>query len=217
MSIFDRWAEYFPQLFGGLEVTLALTGLSLLFGLPVGLLLALAVSSKARPLRIACVTLVEIGRGAPALVVLYMVYFGLPQAGLTWTAMVSAVVAFAWTTAAYTSEILRAGLQSVPEGITEAAAALGMERRDTLQYIIIPQGMRVAIPALMGFAILVFQGTSLAYKISVQELVSQAYSISSVNFQHLAVFTLVGIMYASISIPATWLTVYVEKRMARSA
>lgn len=209
------WVGYFPQLLGGLRVSLMITVASLVIGLPLGLLAAIAVSSSVRLLRAVFVVVVEIGRGAPALVVLQIVYFGLPAAGLTLTSTVSAIAAFSWTTAAYTSEILRGGLQSVPQGEVEAAGALGMHRADTLRFIVIPQGLRVAIPALMGFAILIFQGTSLAYSIAVPELLSQAYSIGSITFRYLSVLGLAGLMYAAISVPATWLTVLAERRMAR--
>lgn len=212
----EDWITYFPRMLDGLRVTLAITGISLSCGIPLGLLLALAVSSKSRPVRAVFIGIVEFGRGAPSLVVLQMVYFGLPSAGLTFTSFTSAVVAFTWTTAAYTSEILRGGLQAVPGGEIEASDALGMNTRDTLRFIVVPQGMRIAIPALVGFAILIFQGTSLAYVIAVPELTSQAYSIGSINFNYLNMFILAGLMYASVSVPATWLTALLEKRMARA-
>lgn len=212
----EDWVQYFPQLLEGLRLTLLITGISLLCGIPLGLLLAVAVSARSKVMRAVFVAIVEFGRGAPALVVLQMVYFGLPSAGLTLEPVLSAIVAFTWTTAAYTSEIFRGGLQAVPAGEIEASHALGMTSRDTLRFIVIPQGMRIAIPALMGFAILIFQGTSLAYAIAVPEITSQAYSIGSINFNYLSMFVLAGLMYAAVSVPATWLTALLERRMARA-
>lgn len=215
MNILTDWPAFLPGLLAGLGVSVQVALLSLLIGIPGGLLLAIGASSKTKLVRILIIGIVEIGRGTPALVVLQIFYFGLPASGLTLSSMGASVVALAATTAAYTSEILRGGLQAVPQGEVEAAGALGMSRRDTLRFIVIPQGFRVAIPSLIGFAILIFQATSLAYTVALPELLSQAYSIGSTTFIYLSVLVLAGLMYAAITIPASWLTSRAEKRLAR--
>jgi polar amino acid transport system permease protein len=215
MNILADWPAYLPGLLTGLGVSVQVALLSLLIGIPGGLLLAIGASSKTKLVRILIIGIVEIGRGTPALVVLQIFYFGLPASGLTLSSKGASVVALAATTAAYTSEILRGGLQAVPQGEVEAAGALGMSRRDTLRFIVIPQGFRVAIPSLIGFAILIFQATSLAYTVALPELLSQAYSIGSTTFNYLSVLLLAGLMYAAITIPASWLTSRAEKRLAR--
>lgn len=215
MNILTDWPDYLPGLLGGLGISVQVALLSLLIGVPGGLLLAIGASSKRKFARILIIGIVEIGRGTPALVVLQIFYFGLPASGLTLSSMAASVVALAATTAAYTSEILRGGLQAVPQGEVEAAGALGMSRRDTLRFIVIPQGFRVAIPSLIGFAILIFQATSLAYTVALPELLSQAYSIGSTTFNYLSVLLLAGLMYTAITIPASWLTSRAEKRLAR--
>lgn len=215
MNILNDWPSFLPGLLAGLGVSVQVALLSLLIGIPGGLLLAIGAGSKKKPVRTLIIGIVEIGRGTPALVVLQIFYFGLPAGGLTLSSMGASVVALAATTAAYTSEILRGGLQAVPQGEVEAAGALGMSRRDTLRFIVIPQGFRVAIPSLIGFAILIFQATSLAYTVALPELLSQAYSIGSTTFNYLSVLVLAGLMYAAITIPASWLTCRAEKRLAR--
>lgn len=215
MNILNDWPSYLPGLLAGLGISVQVALLSLLVGLPGGLLLAIGASSKKKLVRVLIIGIVEVGRGTPALVVLQIFYFGLPASGLTLSSMWASVVALAATTAAYTSEILRGGLQAVPQGEVEAAGALGMSRRDTLRFIVIPQGFRVAIPSLIGFAILIFQATSLAYTVALPELLSQAYSIGSTTFNYLSVLVLAGLMYAAITIPASWLTSRAEKRLAR--
>jgi len=215
MSFLNDWLQYYPTLLSGLWVSVRLAGLSLLIGLPSGLLLALGASASSRPLRVCTIVLVEIGRGTPALVVLQVVYFGLPTVHLTFSSFVAGALALALTTAAYTSEILRGGLQAVPAGEVEASRALGMAQRDTLRFIVIPQGVRIAIPALMGFSILIFQATSLAYTIALPELMSQAYSTGSATFRYMSVLSLAGLLYAAITIPASWLSERAEKRLAR--
>ncbi|WP_152185303.1 amino acid ABC transporter permease [Segeticoccus rhizosphaerae] len=214
MSLSD-WAENYPALLSGLWVSIRVTALALGIGMPLGLLLALSANSPKKVLRYVTIGVVEIGRGTPALVVLQIVYFGLPTVDVTFSSFFSAAIALALTTAAYTSEILRGGLQAVPSGEVEAASALGMVNRDTLRFIVIPQGVRVAIPPLMGFAVLIFQASSLAYTIALPELMSQAYSTGSSTFRYMSILGLAGLMYAAITIPASWLTGRAERRMAR--
>jgi polar amino acid transport system permease protein len=214
------WADivgWLPDLWGGFLISLQVTFFSLLFGIPLGLLLALGVQSKMKPLRWTCLGVVEIGRGSPALVLLQFIYFGLPSTGLSVTSFVSAVVALAWCTGAYTSEIIRAGLDAVPQGQHEAANALGMSHVDGLRYIIVPQGLRVAIPALLGFSILVFQGTSLCFTIALQEIISRAYDIGNTTFFYFPALAVAGLFYAAVCIPASLLVTYVEHRAGRYA
>jgi polar amino acid transport system permease protein len=215
MSFLADWFIWLPTLVGGLSLSIQITLVSLVIGLPLGLLLAVMVSSRKSAIKGVSVVLVEVGRGAPALVVLQLFHFGLPSAGLTLPSFLSACLALGLTTAAYTSEILRAGLQAVPAGETEACQTLGVSTLDTLRFVVIPQGLRIALPALMGFAILVFQATSLCFTIAVPELLSQAYSIGSSTFNYLSVLALAGLMYAVITIPASWLVGRTEKKMSR--
>ncbi|MCW2587232.1 MAG: amino acid transporter permease [Frankiales bacterium] len=214
-SLFSSWVEWTPALLEGLWTSLQLTGGSLAIGIPGGLLLALLMSGRSRVVKAVAIVLVEIGRGMPALVVLQLVYFGLPSAGLTFGPFLAATAALALTTAAYTSEILRAGLQAVPAGEVEAAAALGMSHRDSLRYVVIPQGVRVAIPALLGFSIQIFQATSLTFTIAVPELLGQAYSIGAATFRYLDVLVLAGLVYLAVVLPAGSITRLLERRMGR--
>jgi polar amino acid transport system permease protein len=215
MSVWQNWLSWLPDLLSGLRVSVEVAAASLAFGIPLGLVLALVMSARSKAVRITAVLVVEIGRGTPALVLLAIVYYGLPVTGLTLTSFVAAVVALGLNTGAYTSEILRAGLQAVPFGEVEASSALAMSRRDTMRYIVIPQGVRIAIPALMGFSIIQFQATSLAFTIALQELLSRAYTIGSNTFLYLQVLVLAGLLYLIIAVPAGWLVGWTERRMSR--
>lgn len=215
MTWLTEWVDYLPQMMSGLGVSLLIAGISILFGYPLGLGLSLMVTAKNLAVRTLALAVVEIGRGAPALVILYLFYYGLPKFGIAFESITAACLALTWNSAAYSSEIMRAGLQSVARGQQEASSALGLAQRDTFFRVIMPQGMRSAIPGLMGVAIQVFQGTSLAYGIAVPELMKTAYNIGSQDFNYLQIFTLAGLCYAVISMPATWITVHFEKRMGR--
>ncbi|MCW3492572.1 amino acid ABC transporter permease [Microbacterium sp. SSM24] len=207
--------EYLPRLMQGLAVSLQLTILSVVFGYAIGLLFALGVSSARPWLRWPTLIVVEVGRGIPALVVLYIVYFGLPALGVLFENFWAAVIGLTFSAAAYSSEMIRAGIQSVPRGQTEASSALGLPRSTSFAKIVLPQGLRSAIPALMGLAIMSFQATSLAYSISVNELMSQAYQIANITFEYLTVYAITGLIYAAIAVPATWISVGVERRLSR--
>lgn len=214
METLSNWLEWSPQLFRGLLVSLRLAGLALLCGLPLGLVLALISSGRNKVIRYAAIAVVEIGRGAPALVVLQMVYYGLPASGLTVGAFTSGAIALALTTGAYTSEILRAGLNAVPHREVEAGWALGMTHSDVMRYVVIPQGVLFAVPALMGFAILIFQATALTFTIATPELLARAYRIGAATYLYLDVLILAGIFYLAVTIPFGWLVSYTERRLS---
>ncbi|MBV9414498.1 MAG: amino acid ABC transporter permease [Solirubrobacterales bacterium] len=214
-SIFSGWSADLSPLLSGLRVALELTGLSLLIGFPGGLLTALLVSSNRRLMRMLGLLIVEIGRGLPLLVLLYIVYQGLPQIHLSLTNFVSAVVAFAWSTAAYSSEMFRASLNALPKGQTEAALASGMNQVDTFRFVLLPQALRIAIPPLLNLAVQIFQATSLAYVITVPEIMQHAYFIGTVSFLYLNVFLLAGLLYAAVTLPSSALIARLERRLSR--
>lgn len=215
MSFLDSWMDWTPTLLDGLWLSVRITFASLLIGLPLGLLLALAATSRGILVRRTAIVVIEVGRAAPAIVVLQLFYFGLPSTGLTLGSLVAATAALGLTTAAFSSEILRGGISAVPPGTLEAGEALGVGRFDTLRYVVLPQALRIALPPLLGFTILIFQATSLCTTIAVPELLSQAYSIGSSSFDYLSVLLLAGLMYAVITIPGSWLVSVAEGRMSR--
>lgn len=214
-AIWSKWSHYLPQLLPGLLVSLKVTGLSLGIGLPLGVAFGSATNSTHRWVRWPIMVLVEIGRGPPTLVIIYLAYFGLPRIGLTLDAFWSAVVALAYNTGAYVSEIYRGGLLAVPHGQREAARAVGLRPFDQFRYVIFPQAARVAIPPTVSFAILVFQASSLCFVIAVPELLSRAYNIGTVTFDTLGVLCLAGLIYAAIAVPSSQLVNHLERRVAR--
>jgi polar amino acid transport system permease protein len=214
-SIFAGWGDDLPQLISGLGVAVELTGLSLLIGFPAGLLTSLLVSSQRRLASLAGLLIVEIGRGLPLLVLLYIVYQGLPQVHLSLTNFLSAMAAFAWSTAAYSSEMFRASLNALPKGQREAALASGMGQVDTFRFVLLPQALRIAIPPLLNLAVQIFQATALAYVITVPEIMQHAYFLGTVSFLYLNVFLLAGLLYAAVTLPSSALIARLERRLSR--
>ncbi len=211
------WWTWLPTLLGGLRTGLAVTAVCLVVGFPLGLVLGLGVQSKSRSLRSVFLIVVEIGRGTPALILLQFTYFGLPSVGITFPSFVSASLALALCTGAYTSEIIRAGLDAVPHGQKEAAESIGLTRWDALRYVIVPQGLLIAVPPLFGYSILMFQASSLCFAIALPELVSQAYIVGNTTFRYLPILALAAILYALICIPATAVASLLERRLGQHA
>jgi len=200
-SFFADWPRWVLELLPALWVSVRTALLILAVGLPAGLLLAVAVTYGSLVVRIVALVVVEVGRGMPGLVTIYLVYFGLPSQGLTLSALATAIVALGITTAAYTSEIFRGGLNAVGRGQYEGASAVGLTRWKTLRYVILPQAVRIVIPPTLGFAIQLFQATALLFVIGLPELLSRAYDIGNVTFRYLSVLVLAGLLYAVVAIP----------------
>lgn len=216
-ELLELWKSWLPDLLGGYGISLQVTGLSLLVGIPLGAGLAVAVPSPNKIVRAAAIGFVEIGRGAPALILLQFMYFGLPKTGMALTSFFASVVALAWCTGAYTSEIIRAGFEAVPYGQKEAAAVIGLSSFDALRFVVAPQGLRVALPALLGFSVMMLQATSLCYTIALPELFGRASNIGSDTFQYMPVLILAALLFAAICIPATICVSILERRLGRHA
>ena len=170
--MFADWINWLPDLLDGLKTSVIIAALSLVIGLPGGLLFGLGMVARSTPVRLGCIALVEIGRGIPLLVLLYLLYFGLPGAGVVLSSNTAAVLGIGASAAAYTSEIFRAGILNVPRGHVEAAQSLGLGMLDEARYVVIPQALRAVTPAVMSYAIIIFQATSLGYAIGLPELLN---------------------------------------------
>lgn len=209
------WLSYVGELLPGLVKAVQLTVISLGLGLPLGLLLAILVDNHFRLIRWSALVIVEVGRGLPLLVLLYLFYQGLPQIDIVPSAMVAAIWAFTWSTAAYSTEIIRSSLRNVADGQIEAADAIGLDARDRFRYVIMPQASRMAIPPLLGLSIIIFQLTSLAYVISYSEIMQSAYFLGTKTFNYLPVFLAAAAAYAAVTIPASALVTSLERRLSR--
>lgn len=211
-SLVERWPEWLPPLLEGLWTSVQLTAAFLAIGLPLGLGFAIMLSARRWFVRGLAMALVELGRAVPVLVLLYLVYFGLPEADLRLSAFVSATLAIGLSFAAYTSEVFKAGIAAVAKGQREAARALGLTQPQELRLVVLPQAVRIVIPPILGWAVIFFQATSLAFAIAVPELLSRAYTIGASTFRYLSVLLLAALLYASVSIPASLAIDYLDRR-----
>ncbi|WP_077487817.1 amino acid ABC transporter permease [Sinomonas mesophila] len=215
MDMLTQWVGWLPNLAPGVLVSLQLTGFSLLFGFPLGLLFAVMAEAKFLPLQWISFLFVEVGRGLPALVLLYLLYFSLPDAGITLTSLTTAIIALSWNAGAYASEYFRAGLAAVPLGQKEAAITSGLRGWTGFRIVILPQALRISTPPLAGLAVLMFQGSSLAFVIAVPELMSKAFQIASITFEYISVYTLTAVIYGSITLVFLGFVRVLERRLGR--
>lgn len=206
--------EWIPALLRGLGVSGLLLLTLVAIGTPLAFLLAVAQRSVYAPLRWTGIVLVEIARGIPSLILLYLVYFGLPSAGLSLSSFTAAAVALSINYAGYVSESIKTGLEAVPRGQLEAASALGLGRVAMARFVVIPQSVRIIVPPLLSWIIVYFQTTSIGFAIAVPEIMSEAYSIASQNFQYLTVFIVAGLIYAMFAIPGSQIVTALERRRA---
>jgi len=201
----------------GLAVSVELTVSSSAIGLVLGFFGGVLLRHRSRWVRYPIIGVVEILRGFPALLMLYIVYYGLPQIDIVLSSMVSAIVAFALTIAGFTAEIFRAAIASVPTGQLEAAKALGLKPFVTTRLVVLPHVLGVAIPPLIGIIVIAFQGTSLAISIGVTELTGVAFQYGQVNFTMLSEITVAAVLYLIVTSLLIWIEVWAERRANRIA
>ena len=180
MSLLDTFfntevlASSLPALMRGLINTLLLGVMSIAVGIPVGLGISLVRLYAARPLRLLAVGYIDIFRAMPVLVVLILVYYALPFLGISLSSWASAITAFSIVMAAYSAEVFRSGIESIPRGQFEAAEALGLPFLLTLRKIVLPQALRVVIPPTTSNCVSMFKDTSLASAVALPELLKEA-------------------------------------------
>jgi len=180
MSIFETFLNWkvfvdtLPLLLTGLWITISLGVLAIALGAAGGLLLALLRLYGPAPVAFVAIGYINVFRAIPILVLLIVIYYALPFVGLRLTAFTSATVALSLVSAAYSAEILRAGIQGVPKGQSEAARALGLSKVRQMTDVILPQAVKLVIPPLTSNAINVMKDTSLASVVAMPDLLKQA-------------------------------------------
>ena len=207
--------DFLPLLLHGCVVTIELTLCALVLSTLLGFVWALMRLSPTRVLRTPAVTLITIIRGIPIIVQLFYIYFVLPDLGVQLSAFQAGVVGLGIAYSAYQAENFRAGIQSVDPGQIEAAQTLGMRPPLIMRRVILPQAIRVFLPPYGNTMIMMLKDSSQASTITVAELALQGKLIASSTFKNTSVFTLVALMYLTMSIPLILLVRHFEKRAGR--
>lgn len=195
--------------------TIPLTLISFIIGLILAVLTALARISNIKFLQIIARIYVSIIRGTPLLVQLFIIFYGLPNLGVTLNPFPSAVIGFSLSVGAYASEIIRAAILSTPKGQWEAAYSIGMSYSQALRRIILPQAARVSVPPLSNTFISLVKDTSLASLVLVTEMFRRAQEIASQNYEFLLVYSEAALLYWIICFFLSIIQQFLEKRMDR--
>ena len=204
-----------PLLSGAVRGTIPLSLLSFGFGLVLALLVALARLSSSRVLSGLARAYVSLIRGTPLLVQLFLIFYALPSVGVVIDPFPSAVVAFTLNVGGYAAETIRAAILSVPRGQWEAAATIGYDRTLTLQRVVLPQAVRVAVPPLSNTFISLVKDTSLASTIMVTELLRKAQEIAAPTYEFMALYSLAAAIYWLICLVLSALQARLERRLDR--
>ncbi len=170
----DVFLRSWPLLVTGLKVTASLGAVSIVLGLLLGMTVALTRLYAWRPFVVLARIYIDVFRSIPILVLLIVVYYALPFVGLRLSPFASAAFALTLVSGAYTAEIFRAGIEAIPRGQFEAAAALGLGFRHTMTDVILPQAVRIVVPPLTNNSINVIKDTALASVVALPDLVKQA-------------------------------------------
>ncbi len=206
----DTW----PLLISGLSNTLLLGVVSNLFGLALGLGLALARLYGSWPLRYLTIAYVDVFRAIPLLVLLVVVYYALPFLGIRLSSFAAATTAISMVAGAYSAEIFRAGIEAVPKGQFEAARALGLSPIVTMRKVILPQAIRIVVPPITSNAVSVLKDTALASVVAMPDLLKQANQAQALAANPTPLIVAAGI-YLIILLPMVRVVGAIEKRWKR--
>ena len=206
-------ARYAPDILRGLLVTIRLAALVVVSGLGTGLALALLRSLGIRPLNWAIVFVVDVFRALPPLIIIVLIYFGLPGAGWAPSPFVSTWVSLALVLMAFAEEIFWAGLTAIPAGQWEAARSTGLGFGQTLAHVVLPQALRLTIPPLTNRTIAITKGTALGSVVALSEILGAASSAVS-NSYNPSPLTLGTAAYLVLFGPVVGFGRWVETRFA---
>jgi polar amino acid transport system permease protein len=197
-----------------LAVTVAATGVASLIALGVGLVLALMWRSPVSAVSAATRAVIELVRNTPLLVQLYIVFYVLPEYGVTLTAFLTGTLVLGIHFACFTAEVYRAGIASLGRGQWDACIALNLPRARTWSRIVLPQAIVRVIPALGNYVVQMFKATPLLAFITVTELLSVAQTEAARSFRYLEPMTMVGVLFLVLSYPTAVAIRRLEDRYA---
>jgi L-cystine transport system permease protein len=204
-----------PFILEGASYTLLITAASMLFGLILGLFIALFRMNKHWVISLPARIYISFMRGTPLLVLLFILFFGLPLVGIELEAIPAAILGISIHFAAYIAEVIRSAISSVPKGQWEAAETLRMSYAQTMRRIILPQATRIALPPLASIFMDIIKGSSLAMVITVPEMFYRAKVVAGQTYESLTMYILIALIYWGICTVITVFQDYLEKRYNR--
>ena len=195
MEWFQLLQRFFGDFMQGAGVTLELTAVGLLIGFVLGLALALAKTFGAPGVSKFATGYIELFRGTPLLVQLFLIYYGLPSLGLTLSQTLSAYLALGLNSAAYQAEYLRGAIQAIGDAQMMAGRSIGLSRWQTIRLVILPQALRLALPAWSNEPISLLKTTAVVFLIAVQDLMAKAKRAATTTYNPIGSYIAVAVIY----------------------
>lgn len=216
-------SRYGYMFLDGLKVTLVLSAIAVVLGLPIGACIAIMRMSKFKnktlnkynPLKLVASIYVEVLRGTPLLLQLYFFYFMLPNivTFVSLSSFQSIAIALIVNSSAYVSEVIRSGIQAVDRGQTEAARTLGLNAFQTMLHIVLPQAVKNILPALCNEFVSIIKETSLASTFFIGDLMTQYNTIRGVTYRVIEPLIIVGCIYLAVTFTLSKLIAVYERRL----
>jgi polar amino acid transport system permease protein len=208
------WLGFFqsvlPSFLDGAIITLELTAVGLAMGFVLGLAAALGRVYGNRPIRWLATGYIELFRGTPLLVQLFLIYFGLPGMGITLSRMLSAFLAMGFNSGAYQAEYLRGAILAIGDNQMMAGRSIGLNRARTIIYVILPQALRLAIPAWSNEPISLLKTTAVVFLIAVPDLMTKAKSIAVETYDPIGAYLAVAVVYLALVFVLNAILKYIE-------
>ena len=209
-------SEDLPILIKGLWLTIAVTALALCLSTALGLVWALLRTSGVPMLAAPTRVFVELVRGVPILVILFYIYFVMPDFGIDLSAFQAGVIGLALTYSCYIGETFRAGIEAVDRGQVEAAKSIGMKRPLMMRRVILPQAFKIVLPPYGNNIVMLLKDSSQVSVISVAELTMQGKMLASSTFNNMTIFTLVALLYLCLTVPLNIVMRQLELRLGKA-
>jgi polar amino acid transport system permease protein/cystine transport system permease protein len=203
--------QFLPVLLEGAVIAIEVAAGALCLAMVGGLLLAIMLVAPIGPLRVVARSYVELMRGTPALTQLFIIYFGLAEIGLSLPPLAAAIIGLGMNGAAYLSEVFRAGIGAIHRGQTEAALSLGLPPVDVLRFIVLPQAVRIMLPAFCNYSVQLLKDTTLASSVAAPEIMFRARNLVMETYLSMQIYLLVACIYLAMSIPLSHLAARLQR------
>ena len=214
ISTLREWPKYLPLLLRGAITTVQLSTLGMALAVAAGLVVVLLRLYGPAPIRWLAQAYVEVIRGTPLLIQLFLIYYGLPELGIRFQAFTAAILGLGLNYAANEAENYRAGIQSIPRGQIEAALALGLTRGQALRHIVLPQAARLVLPPVTNDFIAMFKDSSIVSVITMVELTKVYGMLAMSTYDYIGLGLMTAAIYFALSYPASLFAQWLERRMA---
>jgi polar amino acid transport system permease protein len=213
VEFWQLFIESLPALMEGLGITIYLTIISIILGTFLGIFLVLGKVYGNKPVSGIITIFIELIRGTPLLVQLFILYFGLPPYGIRLPALTVALIGFTINSGCYQAEYLRGSIQSISSGQIKSALSIGMTKWQGIRFIILPQALRRVIPSWTNEFIYLLKYTSLTYIIGAPEMMTRAKFIASRNYEFFKVYLITALIYLVIVFFFTQIFSWLEKKV----